>query len=145
MVYEYLSKVLREQNQQVSKLMRRIHSQNPIILPALINPKPLLSQNIPVDIVIGTSSQALEILVYTWKYFEILPGARKVLTEFLGGDIKYDAKIRVKKDGYKDTTGYDRAYCLKETPIGRSMLFPTENDKMMDASMSVSSEDNRFF
>merc|ERR1712029_509170 len=97
---------------QLKQLLREIERQNPVIIPALLNPEPLLSKEVPVVIVPGGPSQAREILIYTWKYFEILPGARRFLQDFLSlgsQNPKYNTKFKTPVF-WEDTTGYDRTY-----------------------------------
>ena len=66
------------------------------MIPALINPGPLLAKECPVVIVPGGPSHVREILNYSWKYFEMLPGARAVLQDFLGTENpKYNTRFKV--------------------------------------------------
>ena len=66
------------------------------MIPALVNPEPLLAKECPVIIVPGGPSHVREILNYSWKYFEMLPGARAVLQDFLGTkNPKYSTRFKV--------------------------------------------------
>ena len=99
------------------------------MIPALLNPEPLLSKEVPVVIVPGGPSQAREILIYTWKYFEILPGARRFLQDFLSlgsQSPKYNTKFKV-TDRRSDTSGFDRYY--QHNFSGFNVLKPEEFKK----------------
>ena len=128
MVYEYVcgfeyfekksvGKMLRDQFSQIIGILREIDTQNPTMLKALLNPEPLLSKGIPVNIVIGDVGQAAEALRYSWKYFADLPGARKIIQDYLypnglprGGLPAYKTAFCTKYDTLEDTTGFDRFY-----------------------------------
>lgn len=82
---------LRDQKVQMKSLMVALHKRNPTLLPALVNPKPLLDLGIheggkamyddkqyP-----GPLVEAAEILSHTWKFFKRLPAARQKLIDFL--------------------------------------------------------------
>ena len=47
-------------------------------------------------IVPGGPSQVREILIYSWQYFEMLPGAKALLQDFLGTENpKYSTRFKV--------------------------------------------------
>jgi len=121
------ARFVREQESQLKQLLREIERQNPTMIPALVNPEPLLAKECPVIIVPGGPSHVREILNYSWKYFEMLPGARAVLQDFLGTkNPKYSTRFK-ETERQNDTTGYDRYY--QNNFSGFKMLKPEEFKK----------------
>lgn len=82
---------LRDQKVQMKSLLVALHKRNPTLLPALVDPKPLLDKGLFEDNMIdneevpdpGTPNEAADIVTYMWKYFNRLPASRQRLIDFL--------------------------------------------------------------
>ena len=107
---------LKNQVGQLMQLLWEIERQNPTMIPALFNPEPLLDKEVPHTIWPGGPSQVCEILRYTWKYFELLPGARGILQDFIRiKNPKHGYCTKFENEIYETTklcTGFDRTYVL---------------------------------
>ena len=91
--------ILTSQKNQVYHLVQEIGRQNQTLLSAILYPKPLLAQELPNNIVIGCVTHAREMILYTWKFFEMLPETKEVIGKILypkgfpkDGVIKYSTK-----------------------------------------------------
>lgn len=80
---------------QIPDLLEVIHKANPTILPALINPIPLLSQIVPPLSVFGKPSEAANVLIDAIAPFNRTKGARKVLIRRFGSNPTYDTDCNV--------------------------------------------------
>lgn len=78
------------QKEQIPDLLDVIHEANPTILPALINPIPLLSQGVPRLAAPGTPSEAANVLIDAIGPFNRIAGAKNVLTKRFGSNPTYD-------------------------------------------------------
>ena len=67
----------------------------------------------------GDPSHVCEILRYTWKYFELLPGARGILEDFIRiKNPKHGYCTKFKNETDKLSTGYDRTYVCPGFDLG---------------------------
>ena len=65
----------------------------------------------PVVIVPGGPSQVREILIYSWQYFEMLPGAKALLQDFLGTENpKYSTRFKVALTTLLDNSELNEAF-----------------------------------
>ena len=62
---------------QVDEILRKIQNSNAVILPALLNPKPLMDQEKPNDAKFGAVNEAYELLKICSKYFKRMPMSSK--------------------------------------------------------------------
>ena len=76
------------------KYMERAKANNKTILPALLNPAPLMSQVEPTRFLKGSVEEARVTLECSWLFFQVCPGAGKRIKQFLQSDeLKYDHVI----------------------------------------------------
>jgi hypothetical protein len=90
---EEVDQVEQVRNVQVPGLMDVIHEGNPTMLPALINPAPLLSQPPPRMSAMGKPSEAASVLIDAIGPFNRTPGGREVLVERFGPFPAYDTNL----------------------------------------------------
>lgn len=76
---------------QIPFLLDLIHARNPTMLPALVNPVPLLSQPLPGMCAHGKPCEALNILMNAIGPFNRTDGAKEILIERFGRHPAYDA------------------------------------------------------
>mmetsp|Transcript_15886 Transcript_15886/g.39455 ORF Transcript_15886/g.39455 Transcript_15886/m.39455 type:complete len:457 (-) Transcript_15886:183-1553(-) len=74
----------RKQKTQLNELLKLIHQRNPTVLPAVINPKPLLSREEPIYLSPGTPEEAYSIVKDANPIWCKTEGALEHLQEFLG-------------------------------------------------------------
>ena len=73
------------QRQQVDRLVHIIHQRNPIILPSILNPGPLLTNNADPQAYTGrASAEAFGLLLQCARCLVRVPGARETLEEHFG-------------------------------------------------------------
>lgn len=77
------TQVMTLQLEQVEFLMKLMAIKNPSILPALVDPEPILSYGAPIDYAFGTPGEAASVLNTSWRIFQRIPGARRALIDFL--------------------------------------------------------------
>lgn len=77
-------KVIREQGRILSKLMECIHKRNPSMLPALINPAPLMKQKEPDGYSIGSAAEAYLVAKNALRLIERIPGGLETLQHQFG-------------------------------------------------------------
>ncbi len=82
------------QRQQVERLVNAIDRNNPSMLPALLNPLPLLTQSRPPPDIRGDPSEAFDIVNYCNRCFSRIPGALKMLEERYGPNPTYNTTMR---------------------------------------------------
>jgi len=68
---------------QIGDLIKNLNKENSTILPALINPKPLLAEPVPTSVNDAGPTGAHIVLINAWKYFDMLPGGKEVIARFL--------------------------------------------------------------
>lgn len=76
--------------QQVHRMLDAIHLLNPSMLPALINPRPILDQPPPPRIVRGHPSEIYRTIRECWRCFQQVPGALEMLQERFGSNPVYN-------------------------------------------------------
>ena len=81
------------QGKQLDELIALIQSRNKNMLPALINPTPLLSQQAPDYMSPGTPSECYSIVEDASKIWNQIPGALKRLKNEFGAKPKYDCNL----------------------------------------------------
>ena len=78
-----------------------------------------MEKDVPHTILPGDPSHVCEILRYTWKYFELLPGARGILEDFIRiKNPKHGYCTKFKNETDKLSTGYDRTYVCPGFDLG---------------------------
>ena len=84
----------RQQYHHLFKYLKKVTIQNKTILPALVNPDPLLVQEHPKSMSHGTVAEAYEIVENCSKFFEMMPSAKRRIEEFLGPEgLEYDHRV----------------------------------------------------
>ena len=69
-----------EQETQIQDLLLIIHDQNDLILPALLDPNPLLSHERTAEMKIILAAKVVENI---YKYFQRMQGAKQTFVQFL--------------------------------------------------------------
>ncbi len=85
------------QNKHLQEYLKIAKKVNKTVLPALVNPRPLLAQSVPELMQAGTLNETRAKLDYAWFFFDICPGAKEKIKKFLGpsnvnynvGDLDY--------------------------------------------------------
>lgn len=78
---------------QMDRLVNAIHRNNPSMLPAILNPDPLITQKRPNLVVPGTPADALCVLQYCHICLLRVPGAGAMLQQRFGRMPSYDSRI----------------------------------------------------
>lgn len=92
---EEVTKVEHVRNTQIPDLMDIIHKGNPTMLPALVNPAPLLCQPPPRMSASGKPSEAANVLIDAIGPFNRTPGARELLMKRFGTCPSYDTNCKL--------------------------------------------------
>lgn len=87
-------KRLKGQRYQLDKLLDIIHQNNPAVLPALLNPDPLLNQPRPGSYGLGDASEAYFVVENAVRIWNRIPGASQILEKRCGPTSKYSAVLR---------------------------------------------------
>lgn len=81
---------IESQRQQVDRLVNVIHRNNPSMLPAILNPTPLLRKEYPQPRVEGEPSEASYVLTGSLRCFLRVPGAKEMLVQRFGENPTYN-------------------------------------------------------
>ena len=79
--------------EQVVLLLDTIHRLNPSMLPAILNPKPLLDQPMPTECILGQPSEAYRTVVDCRRCFYRVPSASTVLEKRFGSNPSYNSNL----------------------------------------------------
>jgi hypothetical protein len=90
---EQEEQVIKEQGIILSRLMERIHKENPSMLPALINPGPLMKQKDPDGYSRGSTAEAYLVARNALRLIERIPGALETLQHQFGSSPVYPHTI----------------------------------------------------
>jgi hypothetical protein len=85
---------IESQRQQIERLINVIHRINPSMLPAILNPHPLIRQRRPPLSTPGEPCEALHILLFCMRPQIRVPGAREKLEQRFGKMPSYNTFIR---------------------------------------------------
>lgn len=85
--------IVAEQHQHVERYLHLIHTQNATVLPALLNPTPLLAQSEPDDVFSGAPSEAWYTISNLQNLFARIPGALRQVHEIVGTVIAYNTSV----------------------------------------------------
>ena len=80
------------EREHVNLMLDAIHRKNPSMLPALINPKPIIDQPPPTRIIPGHPSEIYKTVPDCVQCFQRVPGAVEMLQERFGSNPVYNWK-----------------------------------------------------
>ncbi len=86
----------KRQKEHLDNYLKIVHDANKTILPALLNPQPLLDQDQPPFETPGSIFEAYGLLKHGLYFFDNCPGAKAKIADFLGPDrLEYDHRLLV--------------------------------------------------
>lgn len=85
--------VIAQQHSHIERYLHLIHAQNATVLPALLDPTPLLAQPEPDDVFCGAPSEAWYTISNLHRLFVRIPGALQRVQEIVGTVTEYNANV----------------------------------------------------
>ena len=92
---------VRDLDQQIKKLLKRTSGRNKVVLPALLNPEPLLDNDEPECYSFNSPEEAYLIVRDAVMLMDAIPRAKRYITKFVGDKTVYDAEFDPEMHGDK--------------------------------------------